>query len=396
MPKPNIAILTSCLTRGGAERAAGELSVKLAENANVFLFLLEKKPVTYNYSGQIIQLQFEEYYKKYRKMPLGIILSKFAYLKIIYDVINLKNIYHIDLSISFLETLNIINLLSKRKEKIYLSIRNNRSMQNKTFQNKIENFLIKYFYRYANRVIALSYGVKNDLIKNFKLPEDKIIVIYNYVNINDINKKSKEEIPLNMKKIIDNKKVILSMGRYVEQKNFFGLIDAFSIVSERFQDTVLIILGKGELKEQLIEKINTLGLSEKVFCIDYLENPMPLIKKSDIFVMNSVFEGLCNSIIEAMVCGTLIISTDCKYGPREIIADRVDYEDNIDYFMVCNNGILVPVLNKIEMAKAIIFAIENQNKLEVCRNNALKKFNQLYNKHINQQWLDLVEEQDKC
>lgn len=386
----NIAILSSCLTRGGAERAAGELSVHMAKYANIYLFLLEKKPITYNYKGKIIQLDFEEYYTRLSEKPFGFLLSKYAYIKIIRDIKFLKKKYKIDSSISFLEMLNIMNILSRGKERVYVSVRNNRSMQNTTKRQKIENWFIKHLYKRTENVISLSDGCTEDLEKNFAIPREKIVTIYNYFDFEGIKRKANEEITDDLKKIMRDKIVLLSMGRYVEQKNFEQLIEVMELLGKKYNDAILIILGRGPLKEKLQRSIIEKKLENRVFLIDYLPNPMPLIKRADIFVMNSLFEGLCNSIVESMVCGTITISADFKFGAREMIADMHEYHTPIEKFKVCHRGILVPVGNLREMKDAIEYAIDNKEDLQSCIGNAQSFFNDSFNNSVDEQWKRLL------
>jgi glycosyltransferase involved in cell wall biosynthesis len=390
----NIAILSSCLTRGGAERAAGELSVRLSEHANVYLFLLENKDVTYKYRGNIITLQFEKYYEKLRKKKFGSIISKFAYIKTISDIKQLKKKYSIDACVSFLEILNIMNLLSQKHEKIFLSVRNNRSMQNDTKLHKFENWVIKHFYKKADKVVALSYGVEEDLAKNFNIPSDKITTIYNYFDIEGMISRSHEPLPSDLVDIYYNNRVLLSMGRYVEQKNFEHLIIALKPVLKEHENVVLLILGQGDLKKKLESVIIDNELINKVFLVDYKSNPMPLIRNAEIFIMNSIYEGLCNSIVEAMVCGTLTVSSDCRFGPREMIANIRSYSTPLLNYKVTDRGILFPVDNQLELKNAIEYALDNPEKLRKCKYNSLQYFNESFNEKVEKKWCKLFEVDD--
>lgn len=386
----NIAILTSCLTRGGAERAAGQLSVNMSKYANVYLFVLEKKEITYAYEGTIINLGFEECYKRLREKKLGFILSKFAYIKTIKEIRTLKRKYKIDTCVSFLEILNIMNLMSKDKEKTVLSIRNNRSMQNNTKLLKFENWFIKRFYKKADKIVAVSYGIQEDLITNFGIPADKIETVYNYFDIQNMQERARMDIPEQYKELYKNR-VLISMGRYVEQKNFKHLILSLKNILHSYSDVILVILGKGSLKTELEKIIKDNNLEQKVFLIDYLPNPMPLIKNASAFIMNSTFEGICNSIVESMVCGTVTLSADCKFGPREMMTGLESYiVPQIDDCVVVDRGILYPVNNGNALEKSVKMVLDNPEEFAGLRENALNFFDDSFNQSVDEKWRNLL------
>jgi len=291
--------------------------------------------------------------------------------------------------------LNLMNIFSKNKEKVIVSVRNNRSNQDDTTMKKIENLGIRLFYKKSDKIVSLSYGVTDDLNKNFNIPLKNIKTIYNFFDMEKIRLKSLKPMPQE-KYDYFKENVILSMGRLNPQKNFIGLIDAMSKVVKKRNDVRLIILGRGELHQELKQKIIDLRLSDNVFILDYCENPFPLIRKANIFVMNSHFEGFCNSIVEALACNTFTISTDCKSGPREIIAEEKEYTNSISQFRVCKRGILVPTNNSEELSKAILYALDNPQVMNECIEQANKYIINYSNEDIEKQWLELITEEQKC
>lgn len=115
---------------------------------------------------------------------------------------------------------------------------------------------------------------------------------------------------------------IVTVARLEPQKNQELLIDAFNIVSNKHKDVVLKIFGEGSLKKKLQNRIDELGLKDKVYLMGTKSDVLNWIKESYCFVLTSDFEGLPNSLIEAMCMGIPCISTDCSPGgARQLLSD---------------------------------------------------------------------------
>ena len=119
------------------------------------------------------------------------------------------------------------------------------------------------------------------------------------------------------------------MGRLTEQKGFDLLLTAFAKIALNHPNWQLLILGDGELRQQLEAQKDDLGLTNQVFFLGRVHNPFAILKHAKIFVMSSRFEGFPMAHGEAMTCGLPVIATDCPSGPGELIRDGID-------------GILVP------------------------------------------------------
>ena len=248
--------------------------------------------------------------------------------------------------------LSFAKLISLKKIPLIVREANNRTESGKV--SKINKFITYLTYNYiADKVIALSIGVKADLVNNFRIKKDNIEVIYNPVEVDKIKLFSNEKI--DDFKFNDNEKIIIAVGRLVEQKDYPTLLKAFSIIIKSVK-AKLIILVKGPLEKELKELCVRLNISNKVIFLGFKRNPYKYIKKADIFVISSKWEGFGHVIVESMVCGTPVISTNCKSGPLEIIGDN-------------KYGILIPVGNSEVLAREIINLLKNDKK----RNNLSKK-----------------------
>ena len=146
---------------------------------------------------------------------------------------------------------------------------------------------------------------------------EKIKVIYNPVVNKSLINKSIEEIHhpwLNNKDL----PVILGIGRLTKQKNFEHLIKSFKEVL-KVKKARLIILGEGEERSNLEKLIINNNLIDLVDLPGFVDNPYAFMKKADVFVLSSSWEGFGNVIVESMSVGTPVVCTDCKSGPNEIL-----------------------------------------------------------------------------
>ena len=277
-----------------------------------------------------------------------------------------------DYLISSLDYMNIIasfaHKLSNSNSKLILwehsilSIHSKKTISKFIFFNKV---LVRVFYNRANKIIAVSKGIKKDLIKKFRISCEKVVVIYNPVyNSKIILESNKKEEMINFKQ-----KYIVALGRLVKEKNYFNLIESYKklIDLDGVSNLDLVIIGEGPERQNIIRKITELNLNNNVFLIGYRPNPFPIIKQSLVFVLSSDYEGFGLGIIEALALKKQIVSTDCPTGPREILSGG-------------KFGILVPKNNPVELAKGIQKIINGRIKfneellLKRAQNFSIKNF----------------------
>ncbi len=179
---------------------------------------------------------------------------------------------------------------------------------------KISELAKKYTYRFSDIVIANSVELAWDYEP---ILERKIDVINNPVDFKEINRKSLGSV--NEKLFLQKKRpIVIAVGRLVQQKNFELLIKSFHIVL-RYRLCDLVILGEGHEREKLLKLVDDLHISNFVHLLGYRKNPYKYMSKSDLFVLSSKYEGMPNSLVEAMACGLATVSTDCKTGPKEVL-----------------------------------------------------------------------------
>lgn len=199
-------------------------------------------------------------------------------------------------------------------------------------------------YLLADKIVAVSTGVSENLQTFLQIPKTSIEVIYNPVDDKMIVQCAQESID-HMWFTDSTTPVILAVGRLAIQKDFLTLIHAFSFVRKRIKSK-LLILGEGPERSNLEAAIIELGLENEVGLPGFCSNPFPYIAKAKALVLSSIHEGLPNVLIQSLVLGTPVVSTDCKSGPSEILDDG-------------RYGRLVKVGNIEDLSKAIIESIES-------------------------------------
>lgn len=232
-------------------------------------------------------------------------------------------------------------------------------------KNLIKKFLYKKIYKMADKIIVNSYEFKKELKKKFNLQS---ICIYNPLNKKEIIKLSKNRIKFNYfnKKYVN----IISVARFSEQKDHECLIKSINLIKSKFKIRLLLI-GSGPTKNKIIQLISSYKLKKNIKLLSFKENPFPYIKKSDLFIHSSKYEGAPNVLLESIVLKKLVISSNCPTGPREILDDG-------------KGGVLFDVGDYKSLSEKIKFFIKNKTKY---KNKILYAYSRL-NRFDKKQRLD--------
>lgn len=179
--------------------------------------------------------------------------------------------------------------------------------------------LMRLTYPWAHQVIAVSDGVAQDLPSHVPVPRERIVTVYNPI-IDETLRRQADAPPAHPWLADSEFPVVLAAGRLIAQKDFATLVRAFAQV-RRQRPARLLILGEGELREPLLALAAQLGIAADVALPGFEANPFAAMRAARLFVLSSRFEGLPGVLIQAMACGTPVVSTDCPSGPREILED---------------------------------------------------------------------------
>jgi glycosyltransferase involved in cell wall biosynthesis len=178
-------------------------------------------------------------------------------------------------------------------------------------------WLYRWLYPRADKVICVGDFVADDLATNFRVPRRKLVRIYNPVDF-ELGRKLANATGNPYE---GNGPQLVAAGRLSKEKGFDVLIDAIPRVHAAMPDARLTILGEGSLKPDLLAQRERLGLDEVVRLIGFQRNPYPYLKHADLLVLPSRFEGMPNVVIEALVVGTPVVASDCPGAVREILRD---------------------------------------------------------------------------
>jgi glycosyltransferase involved in cell wall biosynthesis len=349
-----ITFFLPSLEGGGAERVIVNLAKEFsAKKIIVDLVLAKAKgPYLSEVTGKVRIIDLNSL-RVLRSLPKLISYLKKEQPEILVSSLNHANIVAI-----------LADKLARTKTKIIVREDNTLSLifaNSSSLKTRIISFLVKLFYRWVDLVIAVSEGVKDDLVSFAKLSPDKIKVIYNPVITPELFQKAREPIShkwFGLKEL----PVILGVGRLTKQKDFPTLLKAFALVRKEI-DSRLVILGEGEERKSLEKLAKELGTEEYLWMPGFVDNPYKFMSKASVFVLSSIYEGLPTVMIEALALGCRVVSTDCESGPREIL-------ENGKY------GKLVPVGDIVAMKEAIVSSISVDRKsfYEASLNEQIGKF----------------------
>ncbi len=255
-----------------------------------------------------------------------------------------------DALLSGLNYANLVALWARRlsgvKTRCIVSLHNTLSQVRdhpQGFADRIIPYLVKWFFPRADAIVAVSEGVREDFCQVTGIAREKVKVIYNPVITDELLQLAEEEPTIPW--LRESVPVILGVGRLREQKNFANLINAFARVVERKQAR-LLILGEGEQRRQLEQQVSRLGLESLVSLPGFIANPYACLKHASVFALSSDWEGLPTVLIEALACGTQVVSTNCPSGPFEILNQG-------------ELGALVPMKDTAALADAICHALDH-------------------------------------
>lgn len=340
-----ILIITSSLKfGGGAERFISLLTKYLISKFTISVVTFQHFKDLYPFKGKYYT--FKENLKYFRNFKIFELFRPFKIFKLI-------NSLSPDLIISFMDFANVYSIITKLlfkiKTPLICSVRTNPEIAYKK-RNRHIYYLIKFLYKLksVNKIVSVSHDLQDILEKEFRINRQKLETINNGIELEKI-RNLQDGYEIDYKEIFENKKIIkyITIGRLTEEKGHKLLIEAFSKVKSKIENSKLIIIGTGPLKQQIEVQIKDKDLKNDVVLLGLRENPYKYLVKSDIFVLSSKHEGFPNVLLEALACGLPIISTDCKTGPREILNNG-------------NFGFLVKVNDPEDLARKMIFLAKDK------------------------------------
>ncbi|ELR71257.1 Glycosyl transferase, group 1 [Fulvivirga imtechensis AK7] len=356
-----ILLLIPNLDFGGAQRAFYYLGRELSADYEVY-------ECVFNQDGGIAFPSENMLYDL--EIPAGknILDKGYRFLQRVFKVRSLKKKLQIDLTISMLEGADHVNILSKHKDWVWLCVQGSKSFdKDMRYEALSKKFLIPFFYKKADRIIAVSEGIRKELIKQFNINERKVVVIENAVDQKMVDQKKSEPLPDLYKQLFSTNKVIVTSGRLHNQKNQLPLFDVYAEIHRIDPQIRMFIIGDGPLKQEMENRAEKFSFktyfqwnaveptgSESVFFLGYQDNPFKYIYNSNLFIFPSLWEGYPLALLEAMSCAVPVLAADCPTGPRQILAPnnaKDVYE--LEQLEVGEYGMLLPLITGRKNSNAV-------------------------------------------
>jgi len=189
-----------------------------------------------------------------------------------------------------------------------------------TPKDQIVRRIVPRLYPASDQIVSVSEGVADSLTDRTPVERSDISVLYNPVDVEQIRERASQPVEHEWVEG-DDRDVVLFVGRHARQKNLDGWVRAFEKIVNKNPDARAIIAGKGPCREQVQTTVERLGLSDTVSLPGFVDNPYRYMRKSDVFLLSSRYEGLPTVLIECLAVGCPVVSTDCPSGPREILSD---------------------------------------------------------------------------
>ena len=307
-----VALFVSSLRGGGAERAMLDIARGLSERG------MEVDLVLVKAAGHYLKL-----------VPPGIGIVDLDARKAVFALLRFARYLRQErpaVLISTMPTVNIVAVLTRtffsRSTAVAARRANNFAMQMKhgNFKERSILRLERFLLRFADAVITNSRGAAEDLVNAAPHLTSLIRVVHNPIVWPDLADKASESV--NHAWLKDTSMpVILAAGRLEPVKDYPTLLKAFVKVVLPTCPSRLIVLGEGSVLSDLRHLAENLAAADVIDFPGFVMNPFAYMSKASVFVLSSVYEGSPNVLVQAMACGTRVVSTDCPSGPREILHD---------------------------------------------------------------------------
>lgn len=346
-------MLINSLTEGGAEKVVSILFPEIrALKPQISLVCLEKDDVFKIDNADIC----------YFSSNSGNGVSQFRkFSSLLWFALQLKKFVRensISLVQSHIYRANYVNILARKFGSHHRVQIVNHGMPSQYRQSglkgKIHHRLIRFLYPQADQVICPSQGMIEELAE-FNIPAAKFRQIQNPVNLDELLLLGKGEASPQEFTFHPDKRYLIAIGRLEPVKRMADVIEAFARVSRANEELDLIILGNGSEEGRLKDLAQQLQLGDRVHMPGHVNNPYLYLARSYALISASETEGFSNVIVEALALSKPVISTDCRSGPREILAPGSNLGRHLEEgtMQVAEFGVLVPVGDTVALAKAM-------------------------------------------
>ena len=364
-----IMLMVPLLDQGGQERICALTAQLLKEQCQVCLLVFSTKDMIYDVSGvDLIDLN-----RGSKKGLFGKLLNVLVRVK---EVKKIKKDRKIDIAYSFGPSANLVNALSKGNEKVWLGVRGYDALPEHQYEKRL--------YKRADKVICCSKVMADDVGK--MIHSNHVDYLYNPCEVEKFRELGLEKInPAHLRFLEEKGPNIISVGRATDRKGFWHQIKSFALIKKSIPDAKLIFVGDGDF-EAYKKLADDLNIRQSILFAGVQKNPFSYLAKASLYLLTSSAEGFPNALVEAMAMGVPIMSTNCKTGPSEILADDYESVSDNQKVHIGEYGIIIPVFNPVKnldasviepeeyiMAQEAIKILSDEEKLDEMRNAARKR-----------------------
>lgn len=352
-----IAIVSSSLGHGGAERFASLLGTMLHQLGYEVHHIIIKDIVAYDYKGQLLNLGKLVPPSSGGLIPLqkGRHIARYLKQHNIYTIIDIRS-----------RPMLLRELFTKiiyGKRRVFFMIHSS----NLEMYLPKSVFWAKFLYQKAAKLVFVSREIEAKAKAQYGFTNTQ--TIYNPVVFPDKVYDKPTDAPA---------QYFIFFGRLEDAiKNISLLVEAFSLSEAKEKNYQLLLVGDGTDKERIAQKIRDVKAEKYITILPFQKNIVPYIQHARATLLTSYFEGFPMSLVESLAVGTPVISVDCETGPREIIQHQ-------------RNGLLVPNHNAQALAEAVNQMITDEQLYQTCKNNAQKSVEHLSLDTVSQHWQQLV------
>ena len=314
------------LQSGGCERTVTYLSTKFASMTKTFLALFDTRNQKFRTDAELIDLDAKPVPSK-----IGKVLNVFKRARNIKKVIENNNI---DVAYAFTAIAGRALYYSRAKCRKLVSCRG---------YSSIEAMHADYHKWVGGgcEIVFNARGMQDFYLEKYPGDAAMTHVVYSGCDIDLVNDRIKEPLPDEHKEFFDTHRVVTAVGILSGAKGHWDLIKSFEILKDTVPDAGLCIVGsRGAYEQQIHDMAGRSRYKDDILFTGFQSNPQKYVYNSEIFALSSINEGMPNVLIEAMVCGTPVVATDCLTGPREILCEDYKKLPQIRGYEILENGIL--------------------------------------------------------
>ncbi len=324
MAAKNLLFVIPEMSMGGAQRSLANIKRELAQHHRVWVVVFNRDhALATAFATDVLSLDVQSGSHPLRKI--------IAFAQRVVRLRQLKKKLRVDVCISFLEGADYVNVLSQRGERVLLSVRGSKLHDENMIRYGFSwrQFLIRRLYRRAHGIICVSQGIKNELATVYGLTNVPTWVIPNFYKVDEIQRLAQQSINDLLPDEFYSCPVLAMSGRLAIEKGNALIVRLVERLNRHFGKVRLVLIGDGPQRPAILQLATKLGLATAyqtpggslpdIFITGEVSNVFPFLPRASVYVLNSSSEGFPNGLVEAMACGLPVVSSDCPYGPREIM-----------------------------------------------------------------------------